>query len=73
MNAWQIEIMEENAERARQEYRENLSKAIEHISAAWDYVYQAADAVDGLPLQAKVESFQDELISLMTGLERLKD
>ena len=73
MKQWQVEIMEENAEKAQKEFRESLSKAVEHISAAWDLVYQAADAVEGSPLQMKVESFQDELITLMNGLEALKD
>ena len=87
LSAWQIDQMVEDA--AAQKWEElnepdpnngrkdessdSLQKAIEALSKAWDWIYQAVDDVDGLPIADEIESFEEEVIGIKTGLKAMQD
>ena len=88
MTLWQTQQMEEDARNRKWEEmnEENpadeahrcdavssLQVAINYLSKAWDWIYQAVDDVDGLPEADEIESFEEEVHSIQNGLERMQN
>ena len=48
-----------------------LDVVLEHLDKALDFVRAAADEVEDLPEEAKVLSFDDEILDTITGLKNL--
>ena len=50
----------------------SLQVAINHLSQAWAWIYQAVDDVDGLPIADEIESFEETVMDIRTSLETLQ-
>ena len=87
MNAWQTELMEEEAR--NQQWEEinapdpnkgrmdkagkSLKEAINKLSDALDWVYQAADDVNGLPIADEIGSLEETISDIGFSLKSIKN
>ncbi len=84
--AWQIELMEANArfqqweelnydpdEGRREEAIKYLRDAVENLFKAWTAILDAETAIDGLPEANELESFEEQVSEIKSGLRQMQN
>lgn len=82
---WQVDLMEENArnqqweelnhdpdEGRREEAVNYLKTAVENLTNAWTAILDAETAIDGLPEANELESFEEEVSEIKSGLRQMQ-
>lgn len=83
--SWQVDLMEENArnqqweelcfdpdEGRREEAVSHLKTAVENLTNAWTAILDAVTAIDGLPEANEVESFEEQVSEIKSGLRQMQ-